>query len=202
MLAIPPSSSHLVTRCRTHFVVDLWPMNSHAGKLIEKAIKADDWIGARRLIKAELKSAPKDHWLLSRLALTFYEQRQYKRALYWDARALHVSPYCPMAIWGLAGALDMLGRHSQALSLYRYLLSWGEEQLAHGECGEGILKARSALADCRYRIACIWQEKRQWKRAAAEYEKHLAARKKGHGSIYPIRVVKARYKEVLGKASR
>jgi len=177
-------------------------MKSHAGELIEKAIKVDDWIGARRLIKAELKSSPKDHWLLSRLALTFYEQRQYKRALYWDAKALDESPYCPMAIWGYAGALDMLGRHRYSLSLYRYLLSWGEKQLAYGECGEGILKARSLLADCHYRIACILQEKRQWKRAAAEYEKHLAARKKGHGSIYPLRDVKRRYKEVLGKASR
>jgi len=166
-------------------------MNSHAGKLIEEAIKVDDWIGAQRLIEAELKTSPKDHWLLSRLALTFY----------WDARALHESPYCPMAIWGYAGALDMLGRHNYSLSLYRYLLSWGENQLAYGECGEGILKARSLLADCRYRIACIWQEKRQWKRAAAEFERHLEARKKGHGSIYPIRDVKARYKEVLGKAS-
>jgi tetratricopeptide (TPR) repeat protein len=176
-------------------------MNSRAGKLIEKAIKIDDWAGARRLIKAELKSSPKDHWLLSRLALTFYEQRQYKRALYWDARALHESPYCPMAIWGYAGALDMLGRHRQALSLYRYLLSWGEKQLAYGQCGEGIRDARSTRADCRYRIACIWQEKRQWKRAAAEYEKHLAARKKGHGSIYTLREVKRRYKDVLSKVS-
>jgi hypothetical protein len=107
-----------------------------------------------------------------------------------------------MAIWRYAGTLDMLGRDSQALSLYRYLLSWGEEQLAYGECGEGIVDARSVRADCRYRIACIWQEKRQWKRAAAEYEKHLAARKKGHGSIYPLRDVKRRYKEVLSKASR
>lgn len=177
-------------------------MNSRAGKVIEKAIKVHDWIAARRLIKAELKSSPKDHWLLSRLALTFYEQRQYKRALFWDAKALHESPYCPMVIWGYAGALDMLGRHSQSLSLYRYLLSWGEKQLAYGECGEGIVDARSLLADCHYRIARIWQQNRQWKRAAAEYEKHLVARKKGHGSIYPIRDVKARYKEVLGKASR
>jgi len=177
-------------------------MNSRAGELIEKAIKLDDWIGARRLIEAELKSQPKDHWLLSRLALTFHEQQQYKRALYWEIEALQEAPYCPLSIWGYAGTLFMLGRYSESLALYRWLLSWGEKKLAYGECGEGIGRARSLLADCHYSIACIWHKKRQWKRAAAEYKKYLAARKKGHGSIYPIRDVKARYKEVLGKASR
>jgi tetratricopeptide (TPR) repeat protein len=176
-------------------------MKSDPGKSIEKAVAAENWSVARRLIKAALKSSPKDHWLLSRLALTFHEQRNYERALHWEVKALQEAPYCPLAIWGYAGTLDMLGRHSESVTLYRWLLSWGEEQLAYGECGEGIRRARSLLADCHYRIACIWRKKRQWKRAAAEYKKHLAARKKGHGSIYPIREVEARYKEVLDKTS-
>ena len=176
-------------------------MKSASGKLIEEAVAAEDWAGARRLIKAELKSNSKDHWLLFRLALTFHEQRNYERALRWEVEALQEAPYCPLTIWGYAGTLDMLGRHNESVALYRRLLSWGEEQLAYGECGEGIRRARSLLADCHYRIACIWRKKRQWKRAAIEFKKHLAARKKGHGSIYPIREVEACYKEVLGKAS-
>lgn len=177
-------------------------MSSRAGKLIEKAIQADDWVGSRRLIKAELRRDPKDHWLLSRLALTYYEQRKYKHALYWDAMALQEAPYCPLAIWGYAGTLDMLDRHGESLILYRWLLSWGEEGLAYGECGEGVRRARSLIADCHYRIARIWEEKRQWKRAVAEYERHLSMRKDGYGSIYPIRDVRARYAEMLGKARR
>src|SRR5208337_2076743 len=174
-------------------------MNSRAGDLIEKAVKAENWVGARRLIRAELKSSPKDYWLLSRLALTYYEQRQYKHALHWEVKALLEAPYCPLVIWGYAGTLDMLGRYNESISLYRYLLSWGEEQLAYGDCGEGIRRARSLLADCNYRIARIWEEKRQWKRAAAEYERYLSKRKDGCGSTYRLLDAKARYEKVLNK---
>lgn len=177
-------------------------MSKRASTPIEEAVEGEDWVGARRLIRAELKSNPKDHWLHSRLALTYYEQRKYERALYWDARALQEAPYCPLAIWGYAGTLDMLGRGGESLALYRWLLSFGEEQLAYGDCGEGKARARSLLADCHYRIAGIWEKKRQWKRAAAEYERYFSKRKDGYGSIYSIRDVRANYKRVLGKATR
>ena len=113
-------------------------MKSRIGKLKEKAVEAEEWTRARRLIKAELKSSPKDHWLMSRLALTYYEQRNYKQSLHWGVMALQEAPYCPLAIWGYAGTLEMLGRHRESLALYRWLLSWGEDELAYGDCGEGL----------------------------------------------------------------
>jgi tetratricopeptide (TPR) repeat protein len=177
-------------------------MSGDAGKLIEKAVQAKDWVGARKLIAVELNRKPKDHWLLSRLGLTFYGQGKYQQALYWDAKALQESPYCPLAIWGYAGSLEMLGRQRESVALYRWLLSWGEDELAYGDCGEGIRRARSLVADCHYRIALIWKEKRQWKRAAAEYEIYLSMREDGWGSIYPIREVKATYAKVLAKVRR
>jgi tetratricopeptide (TPR) repeat protein len=168
-------------------------------KRIEKAIEADDWVSARKLIREELRRDPKDHWYLGRLALTYYEQRKYDRALYWNVLALEEAPYCPLLIWDYAGTLAMLDRNHEALLLYRWLLSWGEEQLAYGECGEGIRRARALIADCHYRIACIWDEKRQWKRSTAEFEKYLAMRRIGCGSIYSLREVKAQYAEVRAK---
>ena len=170
-------------------------------KKIEKAIADGDWIAARKLISAELKRAPRDHWLLSRMALTYYEQRNYEQALYWDTAALQEAPFCPLSIWGYAGALAMLRRNGEALLLYRWLLNRGEEPLAYGECGEGIRWARALIADCHYRIACIWDKKRQWKRSAAEFEKHLSLRRAGFGSIYPLREIKRQYAEVQAKAS-
>lgn len=174
-------------------------MNMPVSKLIEKAIDADDWVTARKLIRAELKRHPKDHWLLGRLALTYYEQRNYEKALHWDIMALQEAPYCPLLIWDYAGTLAMLERNDEALLLYRWLLSWGVKQLAYGECGEGMRSARALVADCHYRIACIWEEKRQWKRSAAEFAKYFALRRKGHGSIYSLREVKAEYSEVQAK---
>jgi len=177
-------------------------MKTPVWKRIEKAIESDNWVVARELIKSELKRDPKDHWLLGRMALTYYEQRKYEQALHWDVMALQEAPYCPLLIWGYAGTLDMLDRNGEALSLYRYLLSWGEEQLAYGECGEGIRRARSLIADCHYRIACIWRDKRQWKRSAAEFDEYFAMRSAGCGSIYSLREVKVQYSEVRVKVRR
>jgi hypothetical protein len=58
------------------------------------------------------------------------------------------------------------------------------------------------IADCHYRIACIGDEKRQWKRSTAEFEKYLAMRRIGYGSIYSLREVKAQYAEVRAKVRR
>ncbi len=86
---------------------------------IEAEMAQQDWLKARRLIREGLRRKPGDHWFLTRLALTYYEQRQYRRALHYDLKALNVEPYCPLAIWGYAGALDMLQRRREALQIYR-----------------------------------------------------------------------------------
>jgi tetratricopeptide (TPR) repeat protein len=137
----------------------------HASRSIEAAIAREDWLKARRLIREGLRRKPGDHWLLTRLALTYYEQRQYRRALHYDVKALNVEPYCPLAVWGYAGALDMLERRKEALQIYRWLISWGEDTLVYGQCGEGIQRARSLIADCFYRIARIHERAGQRKKA-------------------------------------
>jgi tetratricopeptide (TPR) repeat protein len=174
-------------------------MNHNQSAHIEELIHAEDWPKARTLIKVELREKPKDHWLLSRLALTYYEERQYDRALQLDIKALQEAPYCPLAIWGYAGSLDMLNRGSEALKVYKWLASWDEEILAHGECGEGLRWARSLIADCHYRIASILEKKGQRKRAIAAFEEYLSRRQRGHRSIYSLRDVKSRYSLLLTK---
>jgi predicted Zn-dependent protease len=171
-------------------------MKDRGGVLIEVAIRIDDWQSARTLIRNALKRDPLNHWLLSRLALTYYEQKQYRRALHYDIKALQIAPYCPLAIWGYAGTLDMLERSKEALVLFKWLVSCGEPDLAYGDCGEGIRAARSLIADCYYRIAQIQEESGQRKKALAAYAEHLARRRRGTRSIYPLREVRARYKKL------
>ena len=67
----------------------------------------------------ELRRKRDDHWLLSRLALTHYEQRQYRRALHYELKALQIAPYCHLVVWGYAGTLEMLERNKEALQPYR-----------------------------------------------------------------------------------
>ena len=171
-----------------------------SGEAIEKAIARDEWVRARRLIRAALSREPDSHWLLSRLALTYYEQRQYHKALNYEIRALQIEPYCPLAIWGYAGTLDMLERDKEALEIYRWLISWGEDELAYGQCGEGIQRARSLIVDCFYRIAGILQCIGQHQMALRFYKEHLSRRTRGTRSIYPLKAVKSEMKALQERA--
>jgi len=161
-----------------------------ASHRIEAAIEREDWLKARRLIREGLRRKPGDHWFLTRLALTYYEQRQYRRALHYDVKALNVEPYCPLAVWGYAGALDMLERRKEALQVFRWLISWGEDRLAYGQCGEGIQRARSLIADCFCRIAKIYERTGQRKKAITAYRAHLSRRNTATRSIYSLKAVR------------
>jgi tetratricopeptide (TPR) repeat protein len=164
----------------------------HIGKVIERAIAAHDWAQARRLIRKGLRNNSDDHWLLTRLSLTYYEQKHYKKALQYSVRALRLAPYCPLAVWDYAGTLDMLKRRTRALQIYRWVISWGEDRIAYGECGEGIRSARSLIADCYYRIGCIHEDRRDRRKALNAYRQHLRRRRLGVRSIYPLAEVKRR----------
>ena len=170
-----------------------------AARSIEDAIALEDWSKARRLIREQMGRKPNDHWLLTRLGLTYYEERRYRRALQYSLKALQIQPYCPLAIWDYAGTLDMLGRRKETLQLYRWLINRGEDTLAYGQCGEGIGSARSLIADCFFRIAQIYEETGQRKKAIAAYRAHLTRRTRGTRSIYPLRTIRKRI-AVLEKA--
>jgi tetratricopeptide (TPR) repeat protein len=175
------------------------PKERRAARQIEEAIERDNWQKARLLIRQWLRREPNDHWLLTRLGLTYYEQKQYRRALRYELKALQIEPYCPLVVWDYAGTLDMLGRKKEALSVYRWLTSWGEEKLAFGPCGEGIQAARSLIADCFYRIAVILEEQGQRKRAIAAFQEHLSRRTRGTRSIYPLSKVRRRYAKLSSR---
>ena len=50
-------------------------------KEIELFIHSERWPEARTLILKQLESEPRNHWLITRLSLTYYEQRNYETAL-------------------------------------------------------------------------------------------------------------------------
>lgn len=156
---------------------------------VEELIAADRWEDARREIRQKLKAEPQSHWLLTRLGLTYYEQRRYKTALKYELQALRLAPTCPLVLWDYAGTLQMLGRHGEALDVYRRLVRRGVARLATGLCGEGRAWARGLVADCHYRMVESLDalgERRQADRALAE---HLDARGPGCRSIYSLKEI-------------
>jgi tetratricopeptide (TPR) repeat protein len=175
---------------------------SEVSDRIESLIEADDWKSARSAIRAALRAEPGSHWLLSRLALTYYEEFKYEKALEYDTQALTLAPHCPLALWGYAGTLDMLGREREALGVYRRLVRRGAESIANGECGEGLGRARGLVADSLYRMAGCYISLGQSRKAVEFLEKHLARRGKGCHSIYPLREVRKELNELRPKAGK
>jgi tetratricopeptide (TPR) repeat protein len=155
--------------------------------LIEKAIAREDWKRARHLIKANLRREPRSHWLITRLALTYYEQHDYRRALSLDRKAYKIMPTCPLVLWDLAGTLSMLDKQQEASFIFRKLIRRGVKTIAHGDCGEGVAWARGLVADSWYRLAlCAKKLGRPKNQIVRYYTEHLSMRGPGCRSIYPL----------------
>jgi tetratricopeptide (TPR) repeat protein len=165
---------------------------------IEKLIKAENWPAARRAIRVRLRSAPNDHWLLTRLGLTYYEEKRYEQALKYELRALEKMPNCPLVLWDYAGSLDMLNHTQQALDVYRRLIRRGIPAIAYGNCGEGLAWARGLIADCYYRIAHCYAAQRRRNMAVKSLNNHIALRGPGCRSIYSLANVREELRRLQG----
>ena len=169
---------------------------------IEKAIERDDWKGARSLIRASLRKEPDSHWLVARLGLTYYEEYNCKRALTLQQRAYSLAPHCPLVLWDLAGTFDMLGRHREAIAIYRQLVRRNIKSLAFGDCGEGMGWTRGLIADCWYRLASCESKLGRRTQAIHCFNKHLEMRGPGCRSIYPIKKVRKELRESLVESQK
>lgn len=168
---------------------------------IESLIREGRWSEARNAITAALRITPTSHWLIARLGLTYYEQRDYSRAVTFAARALEVAPRCPLALWDYAGALQMLDRHAEAVAIYQRLIRRGPLRIADDPCGEGLARSRGLIADCHLRLSDSLHELGDEAGAARQFMKHLDMRGPGCQSIYPLKEIAARRRRNVAKRS-
>ena len=163
---------------------------------IEERIAAEDWEAARRLIQAQLVTEPESHWLLTRLSLTYYEQRDYQRALELVKKAFSIAPRCPLVLWDYAGTLEMLDRADEALTMYQHIIKRGVQSLAFDPCGEGIERARGLYADSLYRMSHCYLALGSPAKAIEMLRKHLQQRSPDCQSIYPIEDIRKELREL------
>ncbi len=164
---------------------------------IEKLIQAKKWAKARALILEDLVSAPTDHWHWMMLSLTYCEGRRYEKALTCAKRAVELQPDCPMALWHYAGSLFMSGHESSALAIWTLLLDKELEEVAYGECGEGMDAAMQLINDVHYRVARYYEWKGDQEKARVSFKKYLHNRSHGVGSIYDAEKVKRYLKDTV-----
>lgn len=150
---------------------------------IERLIDAKDWATSWSSIQEELIFRPTDHWLWFTLSLTFYEERQYAKALACSRRAVELAPSCPLALWHYAGSLYMTEQADSAFAIWTVLLNMNSDEIAYGDHGEGMDQALQLINDVQYRLARFYQWSGKPDLAREAFTKYLHNRRHGVGSI-------------------
>jgi len=157
---------------------------------LNQLFKEEKWKEARYLILQLLKDHPNDHFLLTRLSTTYYEEKKYEKALEYVEQAYKLAPKCPLVLWDFAGTLDMLERNEDAINIYKSIIKKGARRVAYGEGGEGIRDARKLVNDCRYRVGLLYSDINKFNLALKYVKSHIANRGRNTPSIYNLRDVK------------
>ncbi|MEJ1237915.1 hypothetical protein WBG78_07300 [Chryseolinea sp. T2] len=97
----------------------------------------EEWDEIVAYIQSMLTARPRDHWLLTQIALAFLLKKDYSGALVYAADALTIEFSCPLAQVIFANAMAALGQRQDALEFYEALIRRGTHQLVHGKCGTG-----------------------------------------------------------------
>ena len=158
-----------------------------SGGRVEKLLDSEKWADARGLLRQLLRDEPKSHWLLIRLSMAYYEEHRYKLALRFAERAFDLAPTCPLVLWDYAGALQMLGRHSEALDLYARIVDKGVAGVARNACSEGKAWARGLVSDSHYRASNSLRALGNETASRSAFTQCLDLRGPGCHSIYKLR---------------
>lgn len=167
------------------FVANEPGSDTHA-HAIETLLDRGDWPRARWLLFERLQRTPDDHWLWSKLALTWVEEGSPGHALTPIRRALRLAPNCGLALWYHGGILDLLGLRGEAISVYGSLIERGVPQLATGECGLGRARAVGLLSDSCRRLSMLHEACGDRAEASVWHARHLHHLGDGHVGIYKL----------------
>ena len=162
-------------------------MNSKINGLIQRG----QWAEARRLLERERDKEPTNHWVLTQLGVTFYEQRRYEEALQLFLASREIVPDCPLTLWNLGGTLDSLGKHTHAMRIFTGIL-YSNTSPDDDPCWESVKWADALKADCVYRLGVCFQHLGKKRKAELCYRQFLNLLSIGIEATYSIDDVKRR----------
>ncbi|MBL8798435.1 MAG: hypothetical protein JNM56_31360 [Planctomycetia bacterium] len=164
---------------------------------LEALLRQGAWEKARRRIEQELRRQPDDHWLLTQLGVTYYEQGQYRAALAPLLESLRIVPDCPLTLWNIAGTLDALRKSELAIAIYSWLL--GSKQTADDDpCWESAAWADSLKADCVYRLGACFQKLERWESAEHCFRQYINLILAGTNGTYAVEDAAHHIRELHG----
>lgn len=155
---------------------------------INSLFEKEKWAEARKLLEEEQKRSPQSHWILDRLSVTSYEQKDYRKALTLVKRAFEIAPHCPLVLWDYAGTCAALGHAAEAIQKYHALIEMYPDGFNEDECGEDENWASSLVMDCFFRLAVCFQELKTFDMAICFFDDYINLRKKHKSlpSLYSI----------------
>jgi tetratricopeptide (TPR) repeat protein len=164
---------------------------------INHFFKSSAWLEARKLLEAERKKDPDNHWLITQLGVTFYEQKQYTKALRLFLASQKIVPDCPLTLWNLAGTLDALGKHNSAIRIYTSLLQ-SKTSSEQDPCWESQAWSDALKTDCCFRLGDCYRH--LGKRILAEhwYRQYLDLLLLGSDGTYSVQEVTEGIKALHG----
>ncbi len=160
-------------------------MATKTAPTIETLLERGSWAEARKRIERELVRHPDDHWLLTQLGVTLYEEKRYREALTPLLASLEIVPDCPLTLWNVAGTLDALKESKKALAIYNWLLK-SKQAADAGECWESAEWAESLKTDCVFRMGVCLQKLGRDKAAEQCFRQHISLLLSGGKSLYEI----------------
>ena len=160
--------------------------NSKIGKKIDDLIVAEQWEEARVTIEKALKKEPQSHWLLSQLGETYYEQRDYKKALELLLKSRAILPDCPLTLWYLAGTLDALGNQEGAIQLYTWLLR-SKKTAEDDPCWESKEWTDALKMDCVYRVGLCFKHLGRTEMAAHCFRRYITLQSTWSEGSYSVK---------------
>jgi len=164
---------------------------------IDELLQRGNWVEARKLLKLESAEDPANHWVLTQIGVTLYEQAQYEDALKYFQDSHAIVSNCPLTLWNLAGTLDSLGKHKDAMTIYISLLE-ANQTPKDDPCWESKEWTDALKTDCVYRIGVCLQHMGKNKEARDYYRKYLTLVKNGFKGSYSKADVKCRMQALSG----
>ncbi|MFZ1937389.1 MAG: tetratricopeptide repeat protein [Thermoguttaceae bacterium] len=167
---------------------------------IDRLFQQEKWDEARSVLEQERDKDPNNHWVLTQLGVTFYEQRQYKEALQLFLASQKIVPDCPLTLWNVAGVLDSLGKYADAVRTYLWLLR-NKKSPADDPCWETEEWAETLKTDCMYRLGLCFQHLHKKREAGSCYRRYIDLLSIGIEGSYSFDDVMCHLRDLNGEVS-
>jgi hypothetical protein len=152
--------------------------------VIDKALDAGDYVGARKLIRGFLAENPADHWLLARMGAAYAWEGKLVAGRKWTRRALKISPRCPIALWHMASIATRQKQYAEAARILRGLVARREISFTRaGVCSQSRSWARTFVTDCCWQLAYVEYSRCRLKDAARAMQRYVTRRSAGSRTV-------------------